>query len=166
MKVTLAKAMKEKNRVLGKIQELENKIRNFNLFENPDEETGKILKMENTKVDILSIYIERGKLVDVLTSLKTVISKANSEKGITELIYKKEELKSFLCFLRTIPVNVRTKSYPLGEEKIAYVKTEAQISQQDVEISVKNIQKEIENIQDKIDDFNASTYVEIPDFEL
>ena len=165
MKVTLARAMKEKNRVIGKINELNNKIYAFNVFQNPDEEVQKILKMEDEKTDITNEFLERGRMIDILSEIKSIITKANVENGITNMIYKKEELKTYLSFLKSIPTNTRVQSFSLGEDKIAYVKTEAQISKRDVESSYKHIQKEIEFLQDKIDELNATVYVEIPEYE-
>ena len=163
MKVTLARAMKEKNRFIGRISELEAKINQYNEYQNPDEDIREQLKMGETKVDISTEYSLRIKCSYILAELKSVIAEANAKHGISNIIYKMEELKSLIRFLRSIPMRTRVDHYQLGPEKMVFVRTDTQITKNDIETLYKDTQKEIEYYQDKIDELNATVYVEIPD---
>lgn len=164
--VSLARALKEKNRLIKKINDFESQIISNNLYQDMDEETSKKLNRKTKKIDVISIFEKRIEAINVLAELKAIIAEANSKNGITKFIYKKEENKSAITFLTHIPSPISSsEKYEIGEEKVVYVATRAQINDETIEKMKNKFSEEIYELQDKIDELNATIKVEIPFYE-
>ena len=147
MKINLSRALKEKNRLIKKIKDNQNFIQMNNVF----------CENEN-KIDVISSAEELEKNINKLVDLKSAIAKANSECGISYLVYKMEELKSLAAFYKRFYTKTNGYSYDDEGERVR------QIAQIDYENSVKTVsylEQQIEDIQDQIDDLNATTFIEI-----
>ena len=147
MKINLSRALKEKNRLIKKIKDIQNFIQMNNVF----------CENEN-KIDVISQAEELEKNINKLVDLKSAIAKANSERGISYLVYKMEELKSLASFYKRFSTKTNVYSYDEEGERVR------QIAQIDYENSVKTVsylEQQIEDIQDQIDDLNATTFIEI-----
>lgn len=155
MRMTLAKALKEKKRLAGRISELEQKIQANNVFSKENENCP--VKFE--KIDIVEDYNKYVDYHDRMAKMKSIIAQANAENGISLLVYEMEELKSHLSFLKRLNVNVKPEKEFIGD-KMVFFEKEAQISYEDVTATKENIQKKIEYLQDRIDDLNATVTVE------
>ena len=147
MKINLSRALKEKNRLIKKIRDAQNFIQMNNVF----------CENEN-KIDVICSAEELEKNINKLVDLKSAIAKANSESGISNLVYKMEELKSLASFYKRFSAKTNGYSYDDEGERVR------QIAQIDYENSVKTVcylEEQIESIQDEIDDLNATTFIEI-----
>ena len=147
MKINLSRALKEKNRLIKKIKDAQNFIQMNNVF----------CESEN-KIDVINSVEELEKNINKLVNLKSAIAKANSERGISYLVYKMEELKSLAAFYKRFSTKTNGYSYDDEGERVR------QIAQIDYENSVKTVcylEEQIEDIQDQIDDLNATTFIEI-----
>ena len=147
MKINLSRALKEKNRLIKKIKDIQTFIQINNLF----------CENEN-KIDVISQTEELEKNINKLVDLKSAIAKANSEYGISYLVYKMEELKSLVAFYKRFSTKTNGYSYDCEGERVR------EIAQIDYENSVKTVsylEQQIEDIQDQIDDLNATTFIEI-----
>ncbi len=159
MKMTLARALKEKKRLAGRIAEYENVIKENNVFFKENKEFPMIAV---SKVDISQDYEKYIQSGNKMVALKNVIAKANAESGISFLVYQMEEKKSLLSFLNRLNVNVQPSKEYIGDKAFLFER-DAQISSEFVRAKKKELQAEIERLQDKVDEFNATVIV---DFDL
>lgn len=144
-KLTLAKALKEKNKLVKKIHNNYTKIRNDNKCES----------FNKHKYDISDLISETDALLNKLVELKVKIQTANV--NILPKIYLLSELKSYLEFLKTVPVDADT-SIDYDGNKIEYT---VQIDYVEMENEIKVIEEDIDSLQDELDSYNHNTYIEI-----
>jgi pyridoxine 5'-phosphate synthase PdxJ len=148
VKVNLAKALKNKNRLVGEIK----KVQAIIVRENSREITS------NSKVDVKEQANKMNELIDTLIDLKSKITVANI--GIYPKIAEMSECKSLMEYYATL--DTKDGKYALrgyGEtQEIIY---EAAFKQTDVDTIRDAMQKRINNLQDEIDDYNATTFIEM-----
>jgi hypothetical protein len=150
--MNISKALKEKNRLAGKIKDLQNKITSSNIYTSigaPHYDAAKLFDQ----------YLDK---ITELETLKCGIAKANA--GIQDKLVRMSELKSFAAFLtgfssktdlsdRTI-----TKQTYSGEPAQSYIQYSA-ISRAECDKMLEDAQTEINKLQDEIDTYNALTKV-------
>lgn len=141
--VTLAKALKVKNRLVGKITAVKQAIVNYNSVEQTAE------KFDTAQA--LELYKQ---LTAHLINLKDTISRANS--SIQKLIYELAEVKGSAVFYATIPTRHGTFTQPYTDEKAVYV---AKLRKPDMDTQITVLQARIDEIQDMLDEFNGKTTV-------
>ena len=146
--VSLARALKEKNRVAGRLAKAREIVR---------EENSKDKSLPR-RVDVEAAYAEARELKRRLVDIKTAISLANAP--IVAKILELDEVKSEITFLDNL--NVKEGRF----EELSYnSKTihefEAVVGQARVLAEIAELQKRADALQDALDDFNASTKVEI-----
>lgn len=146
--VSIARALKEKNRVVGRLAKAR-----------------EIIQQENSKdkslprrVDVEATYAEAKMLEARLVAIKSAIAQANNP--IVAKIIELDELKSEIAFLNGL--NVKEGRF----EEVSYVNKivrdiEAVVGQARVLAEVAELQKKADALQDALDEFNASTKVEI-----
>lgn len=144
--ISVAKALKLKNRLTGRLNRVQRDIQMFN----------SVLQEQVDKVDINSLYTIRSEIVDCLISLKTKIIVNNVD--IQEKIIRLGELKATLSWLPSI--NTRD-----GKERHDYQNTDvvwsATLKKADIDNSIKSIEAEIDRIQDDIDYFNNTKKISV-----
>jgi hypothetical protein len=148
--VSLAKALKIKNRLSGELS----RIKSIALRENSKNE-------KQFKEDVaIQAFEQVSELHDQLIEVKRAIYEANS--GIAREMASLAEAKSLIDFVRVIPTkqgeyeesfNYRDETKPVN---YSCYKTQEQ-----VDSWVKSIQEYIDDIQDTIDEYNAKTKVQI-----
>ena len=160
MKVTLARALKEKKRIAGRINTLEQFIRNNNVYEVENKElpSYKAEKMRDVQEKLNELAALRKRMVET----KEAIAKANAENGICGLVYEMEECKSEISFYRQIDTSVRPRSFENNGQTV-FIERIAQIPQETVESKIEELTNAIEKLQDKIDEINATVFINIPD---
>jgi len=151
MKMSLSKALKEKNRLVGKLSQ---KLA--------------ILTQENSKVkgsertfDLHVVFDEMMTLHKKVVQIKQIAAAANAP--IAGKLSELSELKGMIGMIKRIDTKVGiTQSHgPFSDDsKHEYeaVLTAPFLLQQTEELEGK-----VEQLQDEIDEFNAKTVVEIPD---
>ena len=146
--VTIARALKEKNRVAGRLA----KARELVGAENSQD------KSVPRGVDVAAMYDLAKMLRNRLIAIKSAIAEAN--KPIVSKIIEIDEIKSEIAFLNGLDVKegkfVTTNYGTRIESEI-----DAIISKQQVLDEVAALQVRADRIQDELDEFNATTKVEI-----
>lgn len=162
MRVTLARALKEKKRVAGRINTLEQFVKSNNIYEEENKELPSY-KVEK-KRDVLEKLEELSRLRKRIIDIKEAIARANVENGICGLVYNMEERKSEISFYKEINANTRPYSFESNGVAI-FIERVAQVTKESIDSKVEELTKEIEELQDRIDEINASSLVDIPDSE-
>ncbi len=145
----LAKALKEKNKLVGEIQKLKNLIQSKNSYN----------VAQPMNYDTHELLLQLGNKVDKLISLKTTITFANAK--IQSKIFALSEAKSFLQFLSSVSttegeINERGYGSTIAQE------FKAQIKELEIDELKKRYEIQIETLQDELDAHNATTEI---DFE-
>lgn len=146
--VSIARALKEKNRVAGRLAKAR-----------------EIIQQENSKdkslprrVDVEATYAEAKMLEARLVAIKSAIAQANNP--IVAKIIELDELKSEIAFLNGLNVKEgRFEEVSYGNKIVRDI--EAVVGQARVLAEVAELQKRADALQDALDEFNASTKVEI-----
>ena len=145
-KISLAKALKEKNKIVSKIKDLETKIQQNNVT----------IKGNNfaykTEELLPALINEKSKLV----TLKAKIFDANSPiyKEILELA----EAKAHLKFLKSLNTQEGIVVERYNDKETNYV---AQIGVQKRDAMVEEYQSKVDALQEKIDVYNHTSSIEI-----
>lgn len=149
VKISLAKLMKVKNRLAGRIASVQTEIVTHNS------------SIEGTEVpDVRALINTHEKMVEQMIKLKVALDDAN-RGGQRERIYQLAEKKSKLTWFRTL----RTNHGPhrgYDDKTINYIAT---VRKTEVDETVRKLEREIDEIQDALDAFNASRKVTV-DAEL
>ena len=146
--VSIARALKEKNRVAGRLAKAREII---------GQENSKETKIPR-KVDVDATLAEAKALEDRLIAIKTAIAEANTP--IVAKIIALDELKSEIVFFNGLDAKEGVYEEASYGGRIAHEFT-AVISQPRILAEVGELQKRADSLQDELDDFNASTKVEI-----
>jgi DNA repair exonuclease SbcCD ATPase subunit len=145
--ITLAKALKVKNRLAGRLAKVQTDIETYN----------SVLEGQADQVNVAALVQTREELVEALVATKTAINEANRE--IQRAIYDLAEKKASAQFLAGINTRhgLQPAAYP-GQPDYKYV---AVLKKADVDALVQRLEKEIDQLQDQIDSFNHSHLVEV-----
>lgn len=146
--VSIARALKEKNRVAGRLA----KARQLVNKENSKE------KKVPRGVDVKAVYAEAKTLRDRLVAIKTAIAVAN--QPIVGRIVELAEVKSEIAYLNALDVQegVFEESSYGGKLVKEY---DAVLQKTEVLAEVDALQRRADELQDALDEFNASVKVEI-----
>ena len=150
--INLARALKEKKRIITRINEIVEWMKTENVH----------FKDEIPDVDLREKYEKLREYKRQLIELKEKIAKANAQSGIALEVYNMEELKAELAVWNRMNTNVtpdRERDYETKEviirEKVAFY------SFLEVEDKKRELRELIEATQDRIDDLNATTFIEL-----
>ena len=145
--ITLAKALKIKNRLTGRLAKVQADIQAFNSV--PEGQAG--------QVNVPALMQTREELVEALVSLKTAINEAN--RAAQRDIYDLAEKKATAQFLAA--VNTRHGPQPALYPNTTEVSYVAALKKADVDGLVARLEKEIDRLQDKLDQFNHAHRIEV-----
>jgi hypothetical protein len=145
--ITLAKALKVKNRLVGRLAKVQADIQAYNSV--PEGQAG--------QVDVPALVKAREELVEALVILKTAINEANrtAQRDIYDLAEKKATAQ-FLAGLNTRH-GPQPATYPLTAE-VTYV---AALKKGDVDAQLLRLENQIDQLQDKLDHFNHVHQIEL-----
>jgi hypothetical protein len=145
--ITLAKALKIKNRLAGRLAKVQADIQTFNSV--PEGQAG--------QVNVPALVQTRGELVEALVGLKTAINDAN--RAVQRDIYDLAEKKATAQFLAG--VNTRHGPQPAVYPSTTEVHYVAALRKADVDGLVARLEREIDQLQDKLDQFNHAHRIEV-----
>ncbi len=141
--MTLAKALKQKNRLTQKINNLKQEIQG----ENQARVDG------SRKINVKELMVELEGKIEELIKLKTNIFVASA--SMRETILKLGELKSKIAFLRGINTGEgKISLYGDAEVEYSVVFDKVYIKEE-----VKKCEDEIDSLQDELDTFNHKTEI-------
>lgn len=143
--MTLAKALKQKNRVTQKINKLQQEIQRENSVQIDDPR----------KIKVEDLMVELKKKVLQLIKLKIAIFIASTP--MRENILTLSELKSEIVFLQSISTK-EGKISEYGDTPIEYT---AAFDKLYIRDQVEICEQKIDAIQDELDQFNHTTKIEI-----
>jgi hypothetical protein len=145
--ITLAKALKVKNRVAGRLAKVQADIQTFN----------SVPQGQADQVNVPALVQTRAELVGALVALKTAINDANREAQRD--IYDLAEKKATAQFLAG--VNTRHGPQPPVYPSTTEVVYVAALKKADVDGLVANLEKEIDQLQDRLDQYNHDHRIEV-----
>lgn len=145
----LAKALKEKNRLVGEINRLKELIQR---------ENSRNVKSKST-VDVGKLWEELDATSNKLVALKTAIFKANV--GIYDKIVRMAELKGLAAWVVGISTDDETHEQPTYGGNSIVTEMKAHFNREAVDGIVKKFQDEIAKLQDEVDEYNATVTIEI-----
>jgi len=151
--MTINKALKEKNRIAGRISKLQTQVVKYNRYK-------KDSTVEfSTKELFKSLQEEWAYLIDI----KSKIAKANV--GISDKLVQLTEAKAELSFWNSFgnvgPAKETIQESKFIDGKYVFIDTVnvSEITTKDVQTNINRVQKLIENLQDEIDEYNATTKI-------
>lgn len=151
--ITLNKALKIKNRLVGELQKLQDTAREMN--------TMPVENREEKSVNLLEVWENIQKVSNKIVELKSKIALATAP--ITPLLIDLAETKSTISFLESLPIREGTEDTTVGyglNSSLKTVRWNSFIDQRKKNELVKNNQERIDSLQDQIDEFNATTKIE------
>lgn len=146
--VSVSRALKEKNRVAGRLAKARENIGKENSRE----------KRIPRGIDVMAAMDEAKGYQERLVATKTAIANANAQ--IIDKIITLDEIKSEITFLNNLDVTegvFEEASYSGHVVK----EFDAVIKRADVLAKVKELQDRADALQDELDEFNAETKIEI-----
>lgn len=147
MKVTLARALKERSRIAGKLK------RNFAIINKENS----VIRGNERSFDLRAIYAECLELYRKLIEIKQIIATANAP--IVGKLVEMDEVKSLIAQLRSIDTTVGYVNQGYGQTN-DYM--EVVFSASEMTAEADKLQERAEQLQDELDAFNALTKVDIP----
>ncbi|MBR4902266.1 MAG: hypothetical protein IKZ46_15110 [Victivallales bacterium] len=150
MKITLAQALKEKNRLAGEI------ARAWALLQTENSKREDIRRV----VDVAETYNKIKLYTEKLVELKAKIGVANA--GNLERIYRMDEYKSALAKLESINTDETSVFQRLTESTYKEFKRTVVFNASQILEMREQLQKECNRLQDEMDAFNVATKI---DFE-
>ena len=145
--LTLAKALKVKNRLAGRLAKVQADIQAYN----------SVPQGQADQVNVPALMQTREELVGALVGLKTAINDANREAQRD--IYDLAEKKATAQFLAG--VNTRHGPQPAVYPNTTEVSYVAALKKADVDALVVRLENDIDQLQDRLDQFNHDRRVEV-----
>lgn len=137
--ISLAKALKLKNRLVGRLNKVQNDIVTYN----------SVLEEQGGKVDVLALFKLRDEIAEHLIVLKTKIIAGNSD--IQSDLIRHGELKAKLAWLATLDTRDGRERHGYQNTEVTWVAT---LKKNDLDAETRKLEAEIDAIQDKLDTFN------------
>jgi hypothetical protein len=145
--ITLAKALKVKNRLAGRLAKVQADIQAYN----------SVPEGQADQVNVPALMKTRDELVDALVVLKTAINDGNREAQRD--IYDLAEKKATAQFLASI--NTRHGPQPAVYPNTTEVKYVAALKKADVDAFVLRLEQDIDQLQDRLDRFNHVRNIDV-----
>lgn len=141
---SIAKALKEKNKLKQEIAQLQKRLMSHN----------SVIKGNPRPFDIAKTDNELYEKINQLIVLKSALTKAN--QPVQEKIYRLAELKGLIAFYKKIPASVGISTERYGSDTFEY---EACFNEAILDEKIKNCMLEAEKIQDELDSFNYTNNI-------
>ena len=146
MKMSLAQALKEKNRIVGEIANLWNFVQSQN----------SVWETHNRSIDVRETMETIELYTEKLVELKTKIGNAN--EGNLQNMYALEECKSRMAKFGNLDTTEDIRYHGLNDEKI--IRRTSVITASEVIKMTKELQKKCNRLQDALDAYNATHTIE------
>ena len=152
MKTTLARALKEKNRIAGRLHHVQELVKKEN----------RKIKDSPRNLSTPDLAAEAERLSEQLIAVKTAIAEANA--GIVGTIVELEEVKSLLAFFREVPADddLEILEGRFGSQR-TIVEWDVAMDKSTLLAKRGELQARADALQDKLDEYNIRTKVTLPD---
>ncbi|MBY0514494.1 MAG: hypothetical protein K2P78_11350 [Gemmataceae bacterium] len=144
--ITLAKALKLKNRLAGRVAKLTADVTTYNSVQQGTE-----------RPDVRAKFEERAGLVRRLTDLKAAIAQANAP--VQRAIFELAELKAEVALFTGL--NTKHGTFQEGYPTAGPVTYAAEFRKADADRMVEILETRIDALQDRLDGFNTSTTITV-----
>ncbi len=151
--MTIAKALKRKNKLTGEINQLKQLIQQEN----------RIKEGKTRNIDIEKTSEELNLKIQELIDIKSAISRANN--SVVDKIYTLSEYKSQINFLKTLPTDQGEEKETIGYSSVEKVNYTVVITKNQTIESIKKLQEKIDKLQEELDQFNFTTHITYPEGE-
>ena len=148
--MTLATALKEKNRLAGEL------ARNWSMIAKENSKREDVSRV----IDVAEVYQKVQLYREKLVELKTKIGLANADN--LERIYRLEELKNELKRLDDIRTDETSDFQEIGDSNVKEYKRTVVFTAAQIYKMREKLQQDCNDIQDELDAYNATTKI---DFE-
>lgn len=145
--VGLAKIMKVKNRLAGRLAETTQEISYNN----------SVLLEQQGQVNVEALVALRDSIANALVALKSLHYKANFE--VQEKIYLLGEKKAEIGLYKGLSTRCGKERHDYQNTTVEYV---VSINNDAKKVKIKQLEVEIDKLQDEIDEFNTVKKVEVP----
>jgi hypothetical protein len=143
--MTITQALKEKNKKIGLITKLQERLRQYNSVER-----GAVREYDPRKV----LEELKGE-INALVVLKHRIHTASAE--VRDKIFLQSELKNFISQLKCVPTATGVIRDRYSREEPVHV--EAVISRSEMDVMLESLEKQVESIQEELDQYNHTTKI-------
>jgi hypothetical protein len=163
MKVTLAKALKTKNRITSRITQVKKQMASHNAYVVDKDIPVNQIKLQ---VNVRDLQNELNTLTNHLVNVKAAISKGNT--GSAEKIFELSEMKGLVSWYEALDCQEGKVSDPYGYRNNSDSNDvkRVQISLFEKNEIVKDLISRINRKQDELDEYNATNRVDIDDSVL
>jgi hypothetical protein len=151
--ITVARALKLKNKLVSEINRLEDLIRQENVQEGGN----------TSHFDVPALTKELEKKIVDLTKVKGATAKANAE--VYELIFLLSEYKSLIQFYRSVSTKEGVFHEPAYGGEVLQKVYSAAVNKKELDNMVSLFENCIEKLQEELDVFNHKTKIDV-DIEL
>jgi len=158
--ITLAKALKLKNRLTSRINQVKKQITAHNGYVVDKNIPVSEIKLQ---VDVPVCLQDLTKLTNSLVEVKSAINNANANSS--GKIFLLSELKGLISFYENLDCDERLVQNFSTKYNVDDIKR-VQISLSDKNNLIKELTKKAEFIQDELDEYNATTKIQINDYIL
>lgn len=145
--ISLAKALKLKNRLAGRLSQVVSDIQTYN----------SVLEEQVGKIDVKGLLEKRNALSQAMVELKIALYKGNT--GIQRELYTLAEKKGEIDFYRMLNTRDGSERHGYQNTSVTWVAT---VKKTEVDAFVKQLETEVDSLQDQIDSYNHSTKIAIP----
>ena len=149
MRITLARALKIKNRIAGQLKDAQGMVHAHN----------RVVKGGTRCVPVQEWAKRTAILSKRLVAVKAAIARAND--GIIDAIIELQETKSLIKFWRFVDTHDTTSVY--GGERVEF---DLVFDAAATRANEAELQSHAYDLQDRIDEYNARCMVELPDETL
>lgn len=149
MEMTIAKALKHKNRVAQKMSRISDDIRSNN----------SILSVNKPEVDVKALDALRLELLEHLVALKTAIHRASDR--VRDKIFMLAELKGSIQFYNSICTQHGKREANRFGGSDEFVEHTAVMRKESIDRIVVELESKIDAMQDELDEFNVATKINI-----
>jgi len=155
MKMTVAKALKLKNRLASKLENVSEYITKYN----------SVLVGQQRLINIKGFMKNRGAIINALIDVKTLINIANAP--IQSKIYLLAELKGTIVFYKGIDTahGKKVKSSP-WDDAATVCDTTAIYNMVNIQQMIEDVEKQIDDVQDVLDKHNHTMEIDVDDYYI
>lgn len=154
MKVSIARALTLKKRLVGRLNVVNSRIQSNNSR----------VQGSQANYDVAALMQQRAEMIAALIDLKVAIQVTN--RPILGDIYRLSEAKTEMAFYAGLDTKAGQEINLYGRADMQMPIYEAVVSRTEADEKAIALEQEIDTIQQKLESFNHTTQVEIPDLQL